>query len=179
MIFLGVDPGLGGALCAYYCAGNEGPAFIADCIDMPITEDGIKNQVDIAEVCKFLDVTRPKLAIVENVQPMPSIPDKSGKRRSMGATSSFRFGMAVGQIRGALIARRIPIYLLHSTTWTRYYGLKGGDKEPHRQLAIKKFPGAGHYLKRKKDDGRADAMLIADWGHDHRSQIFEALYADA
>ena len=38
------------------------------------------------------------------------------------------------------------------------------NKEFSRDRAIKEFPNYKEYFKRKKDDGRAEAALIALWG---------------
>lgn len=47
--------------------------------------------------------------------------------------------------------------------WKRRLGLIGQDKDVGRLLAIQRFPSAAHLLRRKKDHGRADALLIALW----------------
>jgi crossover junction endodeoxyribonuclease RuvC len=165
MLVLGVDPGLGGALCAFYGADEEGGELVADVIDMPVLEDGTKHQIDVTAAMRWFRQFNAGVAYVENVQPMPSIPDKkSGKRRAMGAASSFRFGMAVGQIRGALAAVNVEVRLIHPQSWKRIHGLKGADKEASRQLALRTWPDAERWLRRKKDDGRAEAILIAAAG---------------
>lgn len=169
MLFVGIDPGLSGAACAFMCkeepstTSNGGPAFISDVIDLPVIPDGSKNQLDIESLCAWVLrlPERPTRAFIENVQAMPSIPGKDGARRSMGAASAFRFGMAAGQLRGALVALRIKIELTHPATWKAFYDLRGADKEASRQLALRLHPEAEPLLRRKKDHQRAEAILIA------------------
>lgn len=47
--------------------------------------------------------------------------------------------------------------------WKRRFGLIGQDKDAARLLAIQRFPATAFQLQRKKDNGRADALLIALW----------------
>lgn len=169
MLFVGIDPGLSGAACAFMCreepsaVSNGGPAFISDVIDLPVIPDGSKNQLDIEALCDWLLrlPERPTRAFIENVAAMPSIPGPGGVRRSMGAASAFRFGMAAGQLRGALVALRTKVELTHPATWKAFYGLRGADKEASRLLAIKLHPEIEPLLRRKKDHQRAEAILIA------------------
>lgn len=168
MIIIGIDPGINGSACAFYRADAEGPEFVADVIDVPTMDDGERRQVDD---CKFAEWVRKMGAVhafIENVQPMPSIPDKrTGKRRTMGAATSFRFGMVAGQLRAAVRCCGAPVSLIHPQTWKRYYDLKGANKEQSRQMALQLHPEASHWLKRKMDDGRAEAILIARYGDRH------------
>jgi len=167
MIIIGVDPGINGAACAFWRADKDGPEFVADAIDLPTRPDNSNTQIDVAALIKWLNWCRPAYAFIENVSAMPSQPDAFGKRRGMGATSAFRFGFATGQLRAALTACRTPTTLVVSRVWKKAYGLKGGDKEASRQLALTMFPAAAPYLKRKKDHQRAEAMLLAKWGERH------------
>ena len=48
-------------------------------------------------------------------------------------------------------------------SWKRRFGLTGQDKDAARLLAIQRFPAAALQLQRKKDNGRADALLIGLW----------------
>lgn len=168
MVIIGVDPGLNGAACAFYRADHEGPAFIADAIDLPTKEDNTKSQIDVPEFARWLRRVGAAHAFIENVSAMPSFPDKvTGVRRSMGAASSFRFGMAVGQIRATFSALGIPITLVVPRVWKKAFDLSGPKKEQSRLLALELYPAAGHYLKRKMDHQRAEAILIAHWGDRH------------
>ncbi len=166
-IIIGIDPGISGAACAFYRADHEGPEFIADVIDLPAIDDGKRREIDVPKFVAWVRKTCPAHAFVENVQPMPSIPDKFGNRRTMGAATTFRFGMVVGQIRATFACCGIPISLIHPQVWKRFYELKGADKEQSRQKALELHPEASHWLRRKKDDGRAEAILLARYGDRH------------
>jgi hypothetical protein len=166
MITVGIDPGLKGAAAALFEADAEGEEFMIDAIHLPVMEDGSKNQIDDDAFRKWLIHIQPWRVVIENVQPMPSIPGKNKARRSMGAASSFRFGMAVGQLRATVRALGIEPKLVHPQVWKRAYSLAGPDKEPSRQLALQLWPDSAYLLRRKLDQQRAEAMLIAKWGSD-------------
>jgi crossover junction endodeoxyribonuclease RuvC len=77
-----------------------------------------------------------------------------------GVTSSFRFGMGYGSILGVLSALNVQIVDVAPGLWKKHFRLDS-DKEKARALAIKRFPNA--QLNRKKDAGRAEALLMALW----------------
>lgn len=164
MVIVGCDPGMNGALCAFWRADDDGPEFVADAIDIPTCADNSKTQVDVPALGRWLRRVGAKHFFIENVTPMPSREDENGNRRSMGATSAFRFGMAIGQLRATAQTLGIPGTLVTPRVWKAYYELSGPDKEQSRQLALELYPAAGIYLKRKKDHQRAEAILIARWG---------------
>lgn len=163
-IIVGIDPGLSGAAAALQGADSDGPEFIMDAIDLPTMEDGSKNQIDDMALRRWLLMINPTKVIIENVQPMPSIPGAGGVRRSMGSASSFRFGVAVGQARATVRGLSIEPEFVHPQVWKRWFDLKGGDKEGSRQLALTMWPVSAYLLKRKMDHQRAEAMLIAKYG---------------
>jgi crossover junction endodeoxyribonuclease RuvC len=50
--------------------------------------------------------------------------------------------------------------------WKKAYGIPGGreNKDMARQKASMLFPKYAHLWARKKDDGRAEAVLLAHYG---------------
>ena len=162
MDLLAVDPGLSGGLC-FMQAG-----VIVEVLDMPTLSDGSNRQLDVMAICRRIDKWKPRIAIIENVQPMPSIPGANGVRRGMGAASSFRFGFAVGQIRAIAVCYGLEVRLVHPVTWKRHFGLKGPDKEQSRQRALELVPDAAPWLARKKDHNRSEACLLALYGSERR-----------
>ena len=79
-----------------------------------------------------------------------------------GATSAFTFGFGAGLLEGILIAARRPYMKVRPQVWTKALGV-ARDKGDHRQLAQRLYPESAHLFARVKDDGRADAALIAYW----------------
>lgn len=160
MLIASYDPGVNGACCVVHYSHNSG-MMVEDCIDLPTAEDGQNRQVDVPALVEWLSIWKIDEAVIENVQPMPSIPGKDGLRRPMGAASSFRFGMACGQIRGTMAALGARIVLVHPQSWKRHFELSGPNKENSRQKAIELISGSDEFLARKKDHQRAEAMLLA------------------
>src|SRR5574337_187210 len=160
MDLVAFDPGLSGA-AAFMSAGS-----VVEIIDMPTLPDGSNRQVDVMALCRRIDRWKPRYAIIENVQPMQSIPNAQGVRRGMGAASSFRFGFAVGQIRAVVVCYGISLRLVHPQSWKRHFDLKGSDKEQSRRKAIELAPDALPWLGRVKDHNRAESLLLAIYGRD-------------
>lgn len=160
MNLVAVDPGLSGAICFM----NDG--IIVDLIDAPTLSDGKNRQIDVLSICRRIDKWNPRHAIIENVQPMPSIPGADGVRRGMGSASSFRFGFATGQIRAVVACYGMEVRLVHPRSWKRWAGLSGPDKEQSRQKALELMPAASKWLPLKRHHGRAEALLLALYGMD-------------
>lgn len=154
---LGIDPGKKGALA---CVSILGTAVCL--LDMPETSD---------ELAKFIGAhhVRIKFAVIEEVSSMTYI-DASGKRRGQGAKASFTFGYGAGVLEGILKAFQIQIIYVKPATWKMLYGLSS-NKDESRVLATKKFPKWTALFLRKKDDGRAEAALLALFGVERFSKI--------
>jgi len=68
-------------------------------------------------------------------------------------------GRRYGLWLGILAALSLPYTSVRPGVWKRSIGLSGKDKEQARARAIQLFPGAD--LRRKRAEGRAEALLIA------------------
>lgn len=80
-----------------------------------------------------------------------------------GVSSMFAFGRAVGVLEGALGAHKIPYSRIPPQEWQRGMRVRGG-KDGARERAMALFPAKAGDFARKKDDGRADAALLAAYG---------------
>ncbi len=58
----------------------------------------------------------------------------------------------------------VPYLRAEPASWKRWFGLTNQGKDAARLLAIQRFPSAAGQLQRKKDNGRADALLIGLYG---------------
>jgi crossover junction endodeoxyribonuclease RuvC len=150
MSVLGVDIGATGAIALLSDQGE-----LIDVFDMPCLQDGPKNRRTVnapllAEVIYKSHATR---AFVERVGPRPM----------EGAVGAFAFGDAKGVVRGCLAAAAIPTLFIQPAQWKRAVGVPPGKdmKDMARSVAINRWPGKADLFKRKMDDGRAEAALIA------------------
>ena len=146
---IGIDPGLTGAIALI----RNGE--FAEVWDMPTMSRGSRNkqQVNAAEVGKILRECPPCPAFIEQVGAMPG----------QGVSSMFNFGKTAGACEGALGALQIPYSTVTPQKWKKHFGLIGKDKDMARTVAQQLMPSAP--LARKKDCGRADAILIALYGY--------------
>ena len=148
MIICGIDPGMGGALAVIDIEG----CLLCDTISMPTMGTGTKRLVDGTAVRRFIVERDVEFVVIEQVGAMPK----------QGVASSFRFGVAFGQIIGIVQGLGIPHSFAHPTKWKREMGLTS-DKSLSRRRAIERLPGAAEQFARAKDEGRAEASLLALW----------------
>lgn len=149
--FLGIDPGLTGALALYDPAADR--LHVIDMPTHPIRINGSnKNAIDVNGLANFLDgkANDIKLAVVEEVGAMPK----------QGVTSSFNFGFAAGCAQMAVAAYFIQLRTVRPATWKREMGVTK-DKETVRREASRLMPNHSYNWPLKKHDGRAEAALLA------------------
>lgn len=153
-LIIGCDPGQSG--CLALLADGE-PAGFIDMPTMPRAAGGeeVNAAALAAQVRGLLHMHHGAhvLGVLEQVGSMPG----------QGLASTFRFGQADGVLRGVLGALGIGYVTVAPVRWKNHFGLKGQKKDAARALAIRRFPSIAEQLARKKDCGRADAILIALW----------------
>jgi crossover junction endodeoxyribonuclease RuvC len=141
----GIDPGLTGAIAFYF---PETPDRVT-AEDLPVAGGAI----DCASLAARIAQMAPSFAVVERIGAMPK----------QGVSSMFKFGTSYGCLLGVLAALRIRSVLVAPTVWKRHFCLDS-DKEKSRALALRTFAKTPEYFARKKDDGRAEAALLAVYG---------------
>ena len=155
MIILGVDPGLGGALAIYNPdAAPEAHPFV---YDIPRDVDMGVDAFALAGIVERIKLKHSGIqAVVENVSSRP---------RQAGA---FAFGLYTGIVHGVLAANAIHFSLIAPSQWKPAMGLGklvdesySENKTRARMLARQLFPGIADQFKRVRDDGRAEALLMA------------------
>lgn len=149
-IFLGVDPG--SVSGAWAVLDWQGKAVLA--ADLPVADKMVNAAAWNADLSALSEGD--VVAIVERVGPMPL----------QGLSSTFNFGRGYGTILGVLGARSIPVTLVAPSKWKAFYSLDK-DKEKSRALATRLFPSVANQLSRKKDAGRAEALLLANYLFKH------------
>lgn len=124
---------------------------------MPVIGDGKDKLIDSRMLFAWIVARRPRLIVIEKV----------GARPGQGVVSMFNFGVAFGTVLGLSTATASRVYMIAPARWQRVYGLIGRDKSASIKEAYLRFPSLRGALTRKKDDGRAEALLIADYGVHH------------
>lgn len=153
-VVFGIDPGLSGAVAVLH----DGQYI--DVIDIPTCGRGkaARQNVNSAELADYF---RRHIEMLPGAQ-IGAVLELVGAMPMQGRSSGFRFGQSYGAVQGVLGALRIPFELVTPAVWKRHYGLIGAPKESSRGIAIERFPMAP--LSRKRDHGRAEAILLAAWG---------------
>ena len=153
-VVCGIDPGASGAIGVVTVEGRW-----CCCQDLPVTErltakGGKRREVSGALLAAALRNIRQdhdvELVVVERVASRPG----------EGSVQSFSFGFGVGVIHGVLATLGLPFSLVTPQAWKKAFGL-GKDKEGSRLRALQLFPEAAESLTRKRDEARAEALLIA------------------
>lgn len=136
MIFIGVDPGYSGAIVALDEHGH---------VIRVVKNDGTERDT-FAAFCNY--ETADVFAYIERVHSMPK----------QGVSSSFKFGVSYGFLRGCLIGSGVAFEERTPQQWQKEMGcLSHGDKNVTKQRAQQLFP------KEKVTHKTADALLIAEY----------------
>jgi crossover junction endodeoxyribonuclease RuvC len=157
-LVFGVDPGVTGAVSGFF------DRQLGNLWDVPTIGRGkeSKKEIDCPSLVDYLrhyagDHAKDAICFIESVHAMRG---KGG--RVQGVTSSFNFGMSFGMVRGIFAALGVEVRLVTPQAWKKHFNLIGTAKDDARVLAMQMFPEAA--LSRKKDTGRADALLIGAYG---------------
>jgi Holliday junction resolvasome RuvABC endonuclease subunit len=145
-MILGIDPGISGALA---WVSDDGHLICTS--DMPVIEVLGKKKVSASMLVSLIEARMPTRAVIEDVGAMPG----------NGAVSMFGFGYSAGILIGVCAALKIPATLYRPARWKRAAGVPA-DKGAARQMAQRFWPGSRDF-DRVKDDGRAEAALMARW----------------
>ena len=156
-LIIGIDPGASGAMVLLDPETRD----LWRWQDMPTVESATGRRLVSAPMvaetlCAWRSLAeatgRRVVAIVEEVGAMPG----------QGVSSMFSFGRSFGVLLGALAALSIPVEMARPATWKRKAGI-GADKGAARRTAQERFPHRAELFARVRDDGRAEAALLALW----------------
>ena len=149
---IGIDPGISGAISVF----DWNTQSLLEVMDMPTLEVDSgktkKRHISAVGLRDILVCYPTDHVVIEKVGAMPG----------QGVTSMFNFGRSAGIIEGVVAALCNPHTYVTPATWTKAVGRAAG-KDASRMRAMELFPTRAELFKRAKDDGRADAALIAYW----------------
>lgn len=142
--YLGIDPGRQGALALLDTAENAVTVF-----DMPSTTSALHDVM--------VDLPNIKGCMIEK----PFFP------RMIGVNNAVKIAQAYGTLIGALQWLEIPFREVRPDKWKPAMDLTK-DKNLSRDKAAQAFPAQADLFRRVKDDGRAEAALLAIYAADNR-----------
>ena len=140
MKIIGVDPGVKGAIAIYDVADRN-----VTCFDMPDTTTGLHDLVSF-----FPPVAG---AMIEK----PFYP------KVIGVRNVARIAESYGKILSAFAWCGIPVREVRPADWKASLNLSS-HKAASREMAGRFFPDDAHQWAQVKDDGRAEAALLAWFG---------------
>lgn len=151
MLFLGIDPGLKGALALLRPADQNCETW-----DMPTHDpDQGRHGIDPGQLNFWLTRIVPDpsqvTAWVERQIAMP--------RQSSVATAQTFEGYGI--IKGVLACHNIVTRFVEAAVWKRDFGLLGKEKKDSIAFAQRMLSGSADQLR---SDGRAEAALVAIYG---------------
>ena len=152
MIIIAADPGLRGAICAL----KDGDKIVW-LSDMPVY--GLPNGKNM--VCaSSLKHTLQTIVAENRHEQITAVIEQVATRPGEGAVGAFSFGRGFGILEASIIARDIHLETVRPQVWKKALGMSA-DKDDVRIKMMSKFPQIASMLKRKMDDGRAEAIAIA------------------
>lgn len=145
---LGIDPGKHGAAALLDPDGR-----MARCWDTPVITVGGKARYDVVGMAR---ITRTALidgadVAIERVHAMPG----------QGVTSMFAFGEGYGIWQGLIAGAGLPVTFYTPQAWHRGQMAGMPKGKGSARLRAKELWPSVDLFDRVKDDGRADAALIA------------------
>jgi crossover junction endodeoxyribonuclease RuvC len=149
LIYLAIDPGLRSG--AWAAIDHDG-AYLA-CGDIQTVGDRIDARRLMDDLHAAVPAGDTAQIIIEDVWVMPK----------QGSVSSAGFMRATGAIE-AVASLMYPVTMVRPQAWKKHFGLIGEAKSGDLSLARVMWPTAP--LKLVKHHGRADALLLAQWGLD-------------
>jgi crossover junction endodeoxyribonuclease RuvC len=147
---LGIDVGREGAVAIL--EGGE----LVNVLDMPTLNNGPKNRPAINGplLAQLIAESHATEAFIEAIGPRPF----------EGVVQSFSFGRAKGLVEGVAAALNVSITWLTAPQWKRLANIpagKDGVKDMARAECCQRWLSRASLFARKRDDGRAEACLIA------------------
>lgn len=160
-IVVGIDPGKTGAVAVWLADHWE----VHDCPTLRLetrntkTKSGksVKDMPDPAGMARLLEQY--------NYAEAQVFIEKVNAGSQQGVTAMFNFGMGYGMWLGILATLQMPYTFVMPQVWKKIMvpGV-GKDKDASRLRVKQLFPELSELVARVKDDGRADALLIAEYG---------------
>ena len=139
-LILGIDPGKSGAFALLDTDDMRVETF-----DMPGTLE--------EKLALIADIGKVKCAWLER----PFFP------RMIGIKNAVTIAVAYGELKACLFFAGVPTFEVDPSAWKKTMRLST-DKNASRALASQYFPDCSDQWARVKDDGRAEAALIALYG---------------
>ena len=152
-MILGIDPSLSGAIALLDRDGSLIAAHDMPTVDKSVSAAALRALIDALPVM-------PKEAWIE----------QQGCRPKQSAPSGFKAGVGYGVVLGVVATMGIATRIVTPRVWKSHHRLSS-DKEASRALALRLWPSHAEVFRRKKDENRAEAALIARYGFERMTEV--------
>lgn len=152
-VIVGIDPGKTGAMAILF---DDGTATFHDVPRIKLKGKDKPSWGLWARSWRMaLDFALPDMIVIEDVSARPG----------QGVTSMFTFGRTLGFVHGLVASTTsCPIHFVTPSVWKARLGLLNSSKGASREKCANLYPSTAVQLSRVKDDGRAEAALLAHYG---------------
>lgn len=163
-----IDPGVTGGIVFYNTESKQ-----VDVHDPPVESVSVgkrksKKTGETTERFRTKYKESDILSLIRSYNPEVLILEQVGSRPNDGPIQSFSLGEAYGLYKGLFRACGSRIVLCRPQVWKKALKLKSGaTKEDSRQLALTLFPKKSEELRFKKNEGRAESLLILHYYLNH------------
>ena len=160
---VGCDSDAGGAL-AVVRGDSPGAVSSVEVVDAPTMKVNVNGKPRVRLCVEAMAAALDVLALPPRTVVYL---EEGGVEFGFGAQTAFIQGYNFGLWRGLLAARGLKVEVVKPQAWKAAMGLahKDSSKDASRTMARAMFPEVAAKLARKKDHGRAEALLIAAYGH--------------
>lgn len=185
--YVGIDVGLDGAIAALI-EGQPMPClFPMPTLDVKVKrkgKDGVKRVLDAARVCGIFRKLQEQftlMVLIETAQLRPAMIasghvcprcNREHMIAGQGIASQAEFIGQFREIRGILRGLAIPFDEIHPATWKKDVFHGRSEKLDARIVAGNLYPTVADKMSLKKNDGLAEALLLADYAKRHRESSF-------
>ena len=157
---IGIDPGHDGAIVELSSSGE-----VLDIFDMPTynTGKGSRRAYDLPRLKeRFMLMDNECVVFIEDIKSLPP---------GIRIQATYSLGYCRGILEMGSVMRSIRYEFVRALIWQKHFGIskhKGDKKKQSYTIASQLFPSSELKTKRGRIlDGRADALLIAEWGRRH------------
>lgn len=157
MIVAGLDPGKNGALVTLF---EDGSTTVSRVPLEEIQKPGRKSKSTVPAYREWARAWRQQLLFS---QPDVIVIEQVGAWSGQGVTSAFNFGRVLGFAEAILCYVDVPWHRAPPNVWKQRMGVSDVKADAIEE-AKRLIPSLAPELNRKKDDGVAEAGLLAYYG---------------
>ncbi|XP_039004840.1 Holliday junction resolvase MOC1, chloroplastic-like [Hibiscus syriacus] len=172
---IGIDPDLSGALALLKTDSSGCSAQVFDSPYLPVqVGNRVRKRLDARSIVRLVKSLEAPIGTAANIE--QSIPFPKDEKQGWWS-GGFRYGLWIM----ILVASGFSVVPVSSLLWKKEFELTGAGstKDDSRRVASTVFLSMSDMLKRKKDHGRAEALLIVAYGKGLRMKVDPSLVVES